>query len=83
MTTTPLSCPFCDEIDVEYCEVYPGQIAIDCPSCQCIGPFADTPEGAVIAWNRAHEKDLKLTRLVNEARDWTPESAKVGACETS
>jgi hypothetical protein len=49
--STPLACPFCDEFDVEYCEVEPGTFAIDCPSCQCIGPFSDTAEGAVIAWN--------------------------------
>ena len=70
MTTTPLSCPFCDEFDVEYCEVEPGTFAIDCPSCQCIGPFADTAEGAAIAWNRAHEKNLTLQDEVTKIRQW-------------
>jgi len=74
---TPLSCPFCDETDVEYCEVEPGTFAIDCPTCQCIGPFADDAEGAVIAWNKAHDKDLKLTRLVKEAREWVGHNAEL------
>lgn len=44
-------CPFCSHVDVEICEVEPGRIAIDCPECECIGPFADTVEEAVDLWN--------------------------------
>lgn len=46
-----LPCPFCTWHDVEVCEVEPGRIAIDCPECQAIGPFADTTEKAVDLWN--------------------------------
>ncbi len=44
-------CPFCGHEDVEICEVEPGTIAIDCPECQAIGPFADTVEAAIDLWN--------------------------------
>jgi hypothetical protein len=76
MTTTPLSCPFCDEHDVEFCEAEPGTWAIDCPSCQAIGPFADDAEGAAIAWNKAHEKNLSLTREVEKINGWYRAQAK-------
>lgn len=46
-----LPCPFCGHDDVEICEVEPGRIAIDCPECQCIGPFADALEDAAALWN--------------------------------
>ena len=46
-----LPCPFCSWSDVEVCEVEPGRVAIDCPECECIGPFADTPEKAAELWN--------------------------------
>lgn len=59
-----LPCPFCDHDDVEYCEVDPGTFAIDCPECQCIGPFAPTPELAAARWNAAHDNDLKMDRRV-------------------
>lgn len=62
-------CPFCDHADVEICEVQPGTIAIDCPECECIGPFASTVEAAVEKWNRPHERDFKMDRLVREARE--------------
>ncbi len=47
-----LPCPFCEFVDVEICEVEPGRIAIDCPECECIGPFADSVEGAAAMWNK-------------------------------
>jgi hypothetical protein len=44
-------CPFCGHKYVEFCEVEPGTMAVDCPECQCIGPFADSPEEDVVKWN--------------------------------
>jgi len=49
-----LPCPFCGHHDVEICEVEPGRIAIDCPECECIGPFADSVEQAAELWNAPH-----------------------------
>lgn len=69
MSIAILPCPFCDYADVEICEVEPGRVAIDCPDCECIGPFADSVEEAAAKWNRPHEKDFKMDRLVREARD--------------
>lgn len=56
MTITINPCPFCGYHDVEICEVEPGRIAIDCPDCECIGPFADTAEGAAALWNEPYLK---------------------------
>jgi Lar family restriction alleviation protein len=64
-------CPFCGYADVEICEVEPGRIAIDCPECETIGPFADTPEDAAELWNipallaeaHAAERTTLLRRL--------------------
>lgn len=64
-------CPFCGHADVEICEVEPGRIAIDCPECETIGPFADTVEAAIDMWNiptllaeaNAAERSTLLRRL--------------------
>jgi hypothetical protein len=53
------NCPFCDHADVEVNEIEPGRFAIDCPDCECIGPFADTVDLAIRLWNtplRAEDK---------------------------
>lgn len=65
-----MPCPFCDYTDVEFCEVEPGRFAIDCPECECIGPFADDIETAIQRWNAPHDKSLKLDLLVREAKQW-------------
>lgn len=65
-------CPFCDYADVEVCEVEPGRYAIDCPDCECIGPFSDSVEGAIEKWNAPHNKDFNMDRLVREAREGFP-----------
>lgn len=52
MTITIHPCPFCGWHDVEICEVEPGRIAIDCPECECIGPFADSVDDAAAKWNK-------------------------------
>lgn len=66
-----LPCPFCGYRDVEICEVEPGRIAIDCPDCECIGPFADSVEEAAKLWNapqltlqRVLRHDALMTELV-------------------
>lgn len=66
--TTIFPCPFCDHDDVEINEIEPGRFAIDCPECECIGPFADTVWLAIDRWNRPHSMDFKMDRLVREAR---------------
>jgi hypothetical protein len=63
-----MPCPFCDFDDPEVCEVEPGTFAIDCPNCQCIGPYADDIENAVRCWNIPHDRDYKMDRLVQEAK---------------
>ena len=60
--TTILPCPFCGFIDVEICEVEPGRIAIDCPECECIGPFADSVDEAAELWNIPTEKLRQVQR---------------------
>jgi Lar family restriction alleviation protein len=57
MTLTVNPCPFCGHVDVEFSEVEPGTIAVDCPECQCIGPFADSHDEAASKWNRAGAQD--------------------------
>jgi hypothetical protein len=49
--TTIKNCPFCDHDDVEVNEIEPGRFAIDCPECECIGPFCDSTDDAIRAWN--------------------------------
>ena len=49
-----LPCPFCGYRYGKICEVEPGRIAIDCPDCECIGPFADSVEEAAEWWNTPH-----------------------------
>jgi hypothetical protein len=61
-------CPFCGHDDVQIGEVSPGRFAVDCPECECVGPQGDTVEQAVAKWCAPHDKDLKLERLVREAR---------------
>lgn len=63
-----MPCPFCDNEDVEVCEVELGTFAIDCPECQCLGPFADDIETAILRWNAPHDRDYKMDRLVREAK---------------
>lgn len=54
MTNTVIKpCPFCEWEDVLIGEIAPGHFAVDCPECECIGPFGDTVDEAVEAWNRA------------------------------
>jgi Lar family restriction alleviation protein len=67
---TILPCPFCGWHDVEIGEISPGEYAVDCPDCQCIGPFGETMTQAIEIWNRAgrieqtetdpHQQELEL-----------------------
>ena len=73
MTITIHPCPFCDHDDVELDEIDAHCFAVCCPECECIGPVSrESIEEAIAAWNKVHEKDLKITRLVKEAREGTP-----------
>lgn len=49
MTIEP--CPFCGFTDVQIGEPEPGRIAIDCPECQAIGPYAGSTDEAAELWN--------------------------------
>jgi hypothetical protein len=53
-------CPFCGYKDVEFCEVEPGTIAVECPACQCIGPFADSHDEAAVKWNRVGVQEIAV-----------------------
>ncbi len=68
--TTIMPCPFCRHDDVEICEVEPGRIAIDCPECECIGPFADSVDEAIAKWNAPHSMNLSLDAEVKKIRQW-------------
>jgi hypothetical protein len=61
-------CPFCGHDDVEFSEVEPGTYAVDCPECQCIGPFADTTDEARLKWNKpgVHAHELTILRHEND-----------------
>lgn len=67
--TTVMPCPFCEYDDVYISEIEPGRLAVDCPNCESIGPFADTVEDAARLWNVVHDKSLKLDRLTREAKE--------------
>ena len=67
--TTVRNCPFCDEDQVEIGEPEPGEYAVDCPTCRCIGPYASSIESAIQLWNAPHDRDFKIDRLVREARE--------------
>jgi Lar family restriction alleviation protein len=47
-------CPFCGFDDVEYTELVPGQIQVECPECGAMGPYGDTPSEATRQWNLPH-----------------------------
>lgn len=51
--TTINPCPFCGIEDVEIDEVRPGEYAVDCPECECIGPIKPEVMEAISAWNKA------------------------------
>ena len=71
MTTTIRNCPFCDHDDVEINEIEPGRYAIDCPECECIGPFADDVDTAIRLWNsplRAADK-LRLSVMTERVQE--------------
>lgn len=70
MTIVIESCPFCGWHDVELGEIEPGRFAVDCPECECIGPFADDINAAIARWNAAHEKNLSLDRHVRHINAW-------------
>lgn len=59
-------CPFCNHADVEYSEVEPGTYAVDCPECQCIGPFADSTEEAAKLWNKAGQQERTRAAVLTE-----------------
>lgn len=53
------NCPFCGYGQVELDEIEPGRYAINCPDCECIGPFSDASlshdqavKSAIGKWNR-------------------------------
>lgn len=58
-------CPFCGHDDIEINEIEPGRCAIDCPECECIGPFSDSVKGAIEAWNKpVGQRDELLAELL-------------------
>lgn len=68
--TTVMPCPFCGHDDVEIDEVDRGCFAVCCPECEAMGPVSRIcVENAIEGWNRPHDRDFKLERLVIEARD--------------
>lgn len=77
-------CPFCGHDDIEINEIEPGRFAIDCPECECIGPFNDSVKGAIEAWNMpAEQRDELLTALhvaLPFVEDWEGDKCyKIGA----
>ena len=58
-------CPFCGHADVEIDEVMPGEYAIDCSECRCIGPIAGDIMGAIAAWNGAAMRNTDITLETN------------------
>jgi hypothetical protein len=64
------NCPFCDHTDVEIGEITPGQIAVDCPECGCIGPYGDTVDEAIRRWNAPHARNLSLEHEVRKINEW-------------
>ena len=58
--TTINPCPFCNYDDVEIDEVRPGEYAIDCPECECIGPIKPEIMEAIKCWNLAIPFDFSL-----------------------
>ena len=63
---TVMPCPFCGHDDVEFSEVEPGTYAVDCPECQCIGPFADSTAGAAEKWNKAGQQVRTRAAVLTE-----------------
>ena len=59
------NCPFCGYHDVEIDEVGPGEIAVVCGDCQCIGPVAGDVAGAIKLWNFPS----RLATYVQEAKN--------------
>lgn len=45
----PLPCPFCQSSNVEFSD---GSDCIICNDCNAFGPTSQSPERAVILWNR-------------------------------
>ena len=61
--TTINSCPFCGAEDVEIDEVRPGEYAVDCPECECIGPIKPEVMSAIKAWNGAPQQQYNRKLL--------------------
>lgn len=59
-------CPFCGHVDVEWGGPVLGTYAIDCPECQCIGPFADSPEEAAQKWSKAGQQERTRAAVLTE-----------------
>ena len=74
------NCPFCDNDQVEIGEIEPGRYAVDCPECQCIGPFGDDMIEAIDKWNVPHSKCLSIEAEVRKINAW---SREVGAVKTA
>lgn len=55
-----LPCPFCGHSDLKIGEPEPNRLAVDCPECECIGPFAVSVTDAITAWNRAPRHTAKV-----------------------
>jgi len=65
-------CPFCDYDDVEITEVSPGEFAVDCPDCRCIGPILGEPMEAIAKWNDAPRRadQVVMATIVPDAPTW-------------
>jgi Lar family restriction alleviation protein len=53
---TPQRCPICGDAS-EIARVVTGMSYVICDNCGTAGPFADTEEEAVFAWNRLTVKE--------------------------
>ena len=61
--TTINPCPFCGLEDVEIMEVRPGEFAVDCPECECIGPITPDVMDTIAAWNKAPQSQYNKRLL--------------------
>ena len=48
-------CPFCGGTDLHVVSVYGTEYYVDCFTCTTCGPYGETYEEAIEAWNRRAE----------------------------
>jgi len=78
MSLTVDKCPFCDYDDVEIGEVSPGEFAVDCPECRCIGPVCGDVMESIAKWNEAIRRPNVVVNItaVPDVPAWWPKLSK-------